>query len=146
MVMPQNHMDEDLEARVEKLRQEYGELLNDKVLYRIALEEGESNMTSTKKIADFENREEVSAVVKVTRINDTRTFQKRTGGEGRVRNIEVEDETGTCRLTLWDDDVNLPEDMNIQIGTQLKLTDCYTKQTDFGLDVSKGRRGKIEIE
>lgn len=146
MVMPQNHMDEGLEARVEKLRQEYGELLNDKVLYRIALEEGESNMTSTKKIADFENREEVSAVVKVTRINDTRTFQKRTGGEGRVRNIEVEDETGTCRLTLWDDDVNLPEDMNIQIGTQLKLTDCYTKQTDFGLDVSKGRRGKIEIE
>lgn len=144
--MPQNHMDEGLEARVEKLRQEYGELLNDKVLYRIALEEGESNMTSTKKIADFENREEVSAVVKVTRINDTRTFQKRTGGEGRVRNIEVEDETGTCRLTLWDDDVNLPEDMNIQIGTQLKLTDCYTKQTDFGLDVSKGRRGKIEIE
>jgi replication factor A1 len=144
--MPQNHMDEDLEARVEKLRQEYGELLNDEVLYRIALEEGESNMTSTKKIADFENREEVSAVVKVTRINDTRTFQKRTGGEGRVRNIEVEDETGTCRLTLWDDDVNLPEDMNIQIGTQLKLTDCYTKQTDFGLDVSKGRRGKIEIE
>ncbi|NLK25747.1 MAG: hypothetical protein GX307_04105 [Euryarchaeota archaeon] len=139
-------MDEGLEARVEKLRQEYGELLNDKVLYRIALEEGESNMTSTKKIADFENREEVSAVVKVTRINDTRTFQKRTGGEGRVRNIEVEDETGTCRLTLWDDDVNLPEDMNIQIGTQLKLTDCYTKQTDFGLDVSKGRRGKIEIE
>lgn len=144
--MPQNHMDEGLEARVEKLRQEYGELLNDEVLYRIALEEGESNMTSTKKIADFENREEVSAVVKVTRINDTRTFQKRTGGEGRVRNIEVEDETGTCRLTLWDDDVNLPEDMNIQIGTQLKLTDCYTKQTDFGLDVSKGRRGKIEIE
>jgi len=35
MVMPQNHMDEGLEARVEKLRQEYGELLNDKVLYRI---------------------------------------------------------------------------------------------------------------
>lgn len=103
-------------------------------------------MASIKKIADLGDREEVSVVVKVTHVNDTKTFQKRTGGEGKVRNINVEDETGTCRLTLWDEDVELPENMNIEIGTQLKLTDCYTKQTDFGLDITKGKKGKIEIE
>ena len=45
----------------------------------------------------------------------------------------------TCRLTLWDEDVDLPEEMNIEIGTQLKLTDCYTGATDFGLDITKGK-------
>ncbi|HHT74569.1 MAG TPA: hypothetical protein GXZ80_00745 [Euryarchaeota archaeon] len=139
-------MNEDLEARVAELRREFGGLLDDEVLRRIAREEGESNMASVKKIADIGDKEEVSVVVKVTRINETKTFQKRTGGEGKVRNINVEDETGTCRLTLWDEDVDLPEEMNIEIGTQLKLTDCYTKQTDFGLDITKGRKGKIEIE
>ncbi|MGI5960673.1 MAG: hypothetical protein ACOX80_01980 [Methanomassiliicoccaceae archaeon] len=144
--MIESDMNEDLEARVAELRREFGGLLDDEVLRRIAREEGESNMASVKKIADIGDKEEVSVVVKVTRINETKTFQKRTGGEGKVRNINVEDETGTCRLTLWDEDVDLPEEMNIEIGTQLKLTDCYTKQTDFGLDITKGRKGKIEIE
>ena len=140
-------MGEDLDAKVAELRQEFGELLDDKVLRRMAREElGGNNMAPIKKIADLGDKEEISIVVKVTRINDTKKFQKRTGGEGQVRNLNVEDETGTCRLTLWDEDVDLPENMNIEIGTQLKLTDCYTKQTDFGLDITKGRKGKIEIE
>ena len=145
--MVKDDMDEDLDDRVAELRQEFGGLLNDEVLRRIAKEEeGGNNMASIKKIADLGDKEEISIVVKVTRINDTKTFQKRTGGEGKVRNLNIEDETGTCRLTLWDEDVELPENMNIVIGTQLKLTDCYTKQTDFGLDITKGRKGQIELE
>ena len=145
--MVKDDMDEDLDDRVAELRQEFGGLLNDEVLRRIAKEEeGGNNMASIKKIADLGDKEEISIVVKVTRINDTKTFQKRTGGEGKVRNLNIEDETGTCRLTLWDEDVELPENMNIEIGTQLKLTDCYTKQTDFGLDITKGRKGQIKLE
>jgi len=117
-----------------------------RVLRRMAQDEGGNNMATIKKIAEFQDREEVSAVVKVSKINDVKNFQKRTGGEGSVRNINVEDETGTCRLTLWDEDVDLPENMNIKVGTQLKLTECFTKQTEFGLDVSKGKKGKIELE
>lgn len=146
-LMVRKDMDEDPDAKVAELRQEFGGLLNDEVLLRMAREEqGGNNMAPIKKIADLGDKEEISIVVKVTRVNDTKKFQKRTGGEGQVRNINVEDETGTCRLTLWDEDVDLPENMNIEIGTQLKLTDCYTKQTDFGLDITKGRKGKIEIE
>jgi replication factor A1 len=92
----------------------------------------------------LKDREEVSTVVKVNKINDVKSFNKRTGGQGRVRNLEVEDESGNCRLTLWDDDVELPDSMSITVGTELTLTDCYTKQTDFGLDISKGKKGKIE--
>jgi replication factor A1 len=133
-----------LESKIAKLREEFGGLVDDETLRRLALEEGGINMAVEKKIADFKDREEVSAVVKVNKINDVRTFNKRTGGQGRVRNLGVEDESGNCRLTLWDNDVELPEGLNIQIGTQLKLTDCFVKQTEYGLDVSKGKKGKIE--
>ncbi|WP_020448950.1 nucleic acid-binding protein [Candidatus Methanomassiliicoccus intestinalis] len=99
---------------------------------------------SEKKISEFGDKEEVSATVKVTKIFDTKMFNKRTGGEGKVRNIGVEDDSGNCRITLWDEDVNLVESMSIEVGDELKLTSCYVKQTDYGTDVSKGRVGTIE--
>jgi hypothetical protein len=34
--------------------------------------------------------------------------------------------------------------LGIREGTGLKLINCYVKHTDFGLDVSKGKKGKIE--
>ncbi len=134
----------ELRSKMAELRTVFGDLLDEPTLKRIALDNGGIKMANIKKIGEFTDRTEVSAVVKVTKLNETKQFKKRTGGEGRVRNIAVEDETGTCRLTLWDDDVELPEGMDIKIGTELKLTDCYTKQTEFGLDITKGKKGKIE--
>ena len=136
-------MSESLESKMARLREEFGGLVDDATIRRLVLEEGGVKM-ATKKVSDFKDREEVSAVVKVTKLNDARTFNKRTGGQGRVRNIEVEDETGKCRLTLWDEDVELPEQIGIAVGTQLTLTDCYAKQSEYGLDISKGKKGKIE--
>jgi replication factor A1 len=136
-------MTESPESRMARLREEFGGLVDDVTIRRLVLGERGIKMTANK-IADIKDREEVSAVVRVTKINDTKTFNKRTGGQGRVRNLEIEDDSGNCRLTLWDDDVELPEQLNIEIGTQLTLTDCYVKRTDFGTDVSKGKKGKIE--
>jgi replication factor A1 len=136
-------MSESLESKMARLREEFGGLVDDATIRRLVLEEGGVKM-ATKKIADLRDREEVSTVVKVTKINEARTFNKRTGGQGRVRNIDVEDESGKCRLTLWDDDIELPENLDVKVGTQLTLTDCYAKQSDFGIDISKGKKGKIE--
>ncbi len=136
-------MSESPESKMARLREEFGGLVDDATIRRLVLDDRGIKMAATK-IADIKDREEVSAVVRVTKINDVKTFNKRTGGQGKVRNLEIEDESGNCRLTLWDEDVELPEQMDIQIGTQLTLTDCYVKKTDFGTDVSKGKKGKIE--
>jgi ssDNA-binding replication factor A large subunit len=137
--------EEPLESRIEQLRAEFGNTFDEATLRRIALDERGQHMANDKKIAELKDREEVTIVVKVTKINDTRTFKKRDSGEGRVRNLSVEDETGNCRLALWDEDTELPEKAGIAVGTMLKCTNCYTKQTDYGLDISKGKKGKIEL-
>ncbi|MDW5563564.1 MAG: OB-fold nucleic acid binding domain-containing protein [Methanomassiliicoccus sp.] len=126
-----------------RLREEFGGLVDDITIRRLVLEDRGIKMVA-KKISDIKDREEVSAVVRVTKINEAKTFNKRTGGQGRVRNLDIEDDSGNCRLTLWDEDVELPENMDLEIGTQLTLTDCYVKKTDFGTDISKGKKGKIE--
>jgi len=135
------------ESRLAELRDEFGGLIRDETLLRIAKEEDGEKMepkANVKKIADLKDREEITIELEVVKINDTRQFEKRTGGQGRVRNVNVKDETGTCRLALWDDDVDMIETLDIQPGSKVRCIDCYVKKTDFGTDVSKGRKGKIE--
>ncbi len=135
------------ESRLTELREEFGGLIRDETLLRIASDEKVEIMepkANVKKIADLKDREEVTIELEVVKVNDTKQFEKRTGGQGRVRNVNVKDETGTCRLALWDNDVDLIETLEIQPGTKLRCTDCYVKKTDFGTDVSKGRKGKVE--
>lgn len=142
--MPQ---DETPESRLAELRNEFGGLIRDETLLRIAKEENGEKMepkANVKKIADLKDREEITIDLEVVKINDTRQFEKRTGGQGRVRNVNVKDETGTCRLALWDDDVDMIEKLEIQPGSKVRCIDCYVKKTDFGTDVSKGRKGNIE--
>jgi replication factor A1 len=102
------------------------------------------SMANIKSIKDLKDREEATVEVEVTKIADTKEFEKRTGGKGRVRNISVRDDTGTCRLALWDADVELVENLPIQVGSKLRCVDCYVKHSDFGLDVSKGKKGRVE--
>jgi hypothetical protein len=47
-------------------------------------------------------------------------------------------------LTLWDQDVDLPESSEIPVGTQLNLVDCYSKLSDYGLDITRGRKEKLK--
>jgi replication factor A1 len=97
-----------------------------------------------KKIAEFGDREEVTVEVTVTKITPTRQFKKKDGSEGKVRNIDVKDETGSCRVALWDADVDMIESQEITEGTVLKCTNCFVKLTNYGVDISKGRNGSIE--
>jgi replication factor A1 len=97
-----------------------------------------------KKISEFKDREEVTVEVTVTKIMPVRQFTKKDGGQGKVRNVNVNDETGSCRIALWDADADMIEALGIVEGTKLKCIDCFVKQTDFGVDISKGRKGKID--
>ncbi len=101
-------------------------------------------MANVKNIKDLKDREEATVEVEVSKIADTKEFERRTGGRGRVRNINVRDDTGSCRLALWDADVDLVENLPIQVGSKLRCVDCYVKHSDFGMDISKGKKGSIE--
>jgi replication factor A1 len=100
-------------------------------------------MAVNKKVIDLKDREEVSIEVTVVRIFDTKEFSRKDGTSGKVRNIKVMDDSGDCRVALWDNDVDLIETLGIVEGTKLKCEDCFVKQTDFGTDISKGKKGKI---
>lgn len=136
--------DKELDEKISELREEFGSLLNEEALRKLALEELGKLVINRKVISDLRDREGASLEVRVVRISDTREFKRKDGTTGMIRKILIEDDSGSCHLVLWDDDVKLPELMGIKESSRLDLVNCYVKISDFGVDVTKGRIGKIE--
>lgn len=137
--------EEELNARIAILRHEFGNLLDDDAIRKLILDEEGLLITNLKCISDLKDREEVSVEAIVTRVFGIREFRRLDGTSGKVRNIEIIDGSGGARLVLWDEDVDLPEKISIKVGTKLRLINCFVKISDFGIDIMRGKRGRIEI-
>jgi len=83
------------------------------------LEDGEVNG-----VADIEpEMDEVKFIAKVTSIGDVRTFEREDDDEnpeGRVVNVDVADETGSVRLSLWDEQAEGAKDQ-LEVGDVLRV-------------------------
>ena len=74
--------------------------------------------TELRKIGDVGDIKDVNLIGLVTKIQDTITFQRQDGTNGYVKSIEIMDETGSIRVTLWGEDTKLP----INKGDILKIS------------------------
>ncbi|MEA4956788.1 hypothetical protein SDC9_28863 [bioreactor metagenome] len=70
------------------------------------------------KIAEVQEMKDVSLLGIVIKIQDTIEFERADGSKGTVKSIEIADDTGSIRVTLWGDDTNI----NINKGDIIKIT------------------------
>lgn len=61
-------------------------------------------------------------------------------------NVELDDGSGRCRLTLWDDDVKMVERGYLGVGKTVRALDCYVRKSNFGLEISRGKFGSVIVE
>ncbi|MCK9151104.1 OB-fold nucleic acid binding domain-containing protein [Methanobacterium alcaliphilum] len=59
------------------------------------------------KIGDAHEEKDVTVMGLVTKVQDAITFERSDGSSGSVRSIEIADDTGSIRVTLWNDDTTL---------------------------------------
>jgi len=69
------------------------------------------------KIGDAHEMRDVTVLGIICKIYDAITFMRDDQTTGQVRSLEMEDDTGSIRITLWNDDAN----MDIQKGDIIKL-------------------------
>ncbi|MDK2892470.1 OB-fold nucleic acid binding domain-containing protein [Methanohalophilus sp.] len=96
------------------------------------------------KIADIkENDSDININAVILQISDIRTFSKKTGGEGKVRNILVGDETGKIRVTLWDEKAEL--DSSLHEGIPIEIINGYARLNNFNdeVEIQIGKHGVI---
>ncbi len=95
-------------------------------------------------IGDLREQKNVSIKGIVSRLQDIRTFIRKTDGkEGKLRNFDVRDMTGEIRVTVWGDDTDLPinkGDIIKIIGGDVRYDEYtqsqYSMNTNFNTQIT----------
>jgi len=81
---------------------------------------------------------------KVATVYDVRTFTKKDGSEGQVRNVVIADQTSKIRVTFWDDDVD--KIAKVKEGDIIRIVHGYTKEGfRGGLEFTVGRKAELVL-
>lgn len=93
-------------------------------------------------IADIIPGESYSVQGKVSEIGELREFEREDGTENVVANLQLKDETGSIRLTLWGEQAYVIEDLDID--SEIQIINAYAK---YGLneeiELSIGNRSRV---
>lgn len=79
---------------------------------------------------------------KLLETDSIRTFDRDDGSEGKVSNLKLGDETGRIRVTLWDEQADLADELDA--GISVEVVDGYVRERDGSLELHVGNRGAVE--
>jgi len=137
---------DDFEKEIAKRKEEYGDLIDEDSVALLLVDELGRNKQTVSNVADLEPGLECTVFGKVTTVGELHNFTKKNGSPGTVVNLEITDDTGFCRLVLWDKDVEMVKNKTIKKGTHVKLINGYTKDGFNGIEINAGRWSLLEIE
>ncbi|HWR27825.1 MAG TPA: OB-fold nucleic acid binding domain-containing protein [Candidatus Thermoplasmatota archaeon] len=125
----------------------YDELLDKDTIAYLLVDQLGRNTQSITTIAELAPNGDYTVVGRVLSISDSKTFKRKNGSPGKVINLEITDETGTCQLVLWNGDIDSIKNKEIKQGTLIKIINGYTK-TGYtgGMEIHLGRWGLLEVE
>ena len=121
----------EFEEEIKKRFQECEELFDEDTIALFIIDELGRNKQVIKKITDIQPDSDCTVVGKVTNIYESKNFKRKNGTSGKVINLDISDDTGTCRLVLWNKDVEQVKNKDIKRGTTVKIINGYTKQNRY---------------
>ncbi len=138
--------EEEIRKLIAEKQEELSGLVSEEgAAYIVARELGVNLLKETKRQLKIKNLvpglRSVELVARVVRIQEPREFE-RNGKQGKVVNIVLGDETGTVRLSLWNDECEIAERINE--GGSVRIFRAYTKEDSMGNPELRIGRGSIE--
>ena len=99
------------------------------------------------KIGDAHEMRNVSVIGVVCKNYDKITFQRNDGTTGQVKSVEIQDDTGSIRVTLWNDDADETK-LNIKQKDIIKITGGnieFDEYSSTGYRINTNWNSKITI-
>ena len=126
---------EDVKNQIKAKKEEFKGLVSEEgAAHLVAKEAG------VKVIKDVEKDLKIESIVpgmskanvkaKIVDITDLYTFEKDDGDKGKVRNLVLGDETGTLRMSLWNEQTEVAE--KLDKNDVIEITNAYTREDNRG--------------
>lgn len=124
---------EELKEKVEEKMEEFSGLVSEEgAVHLVAKEEGIDLAESSKQDIKTKNivpeMRNLKVKGRIVSILEPNTFTRDDGDEGKVQNIVLGDDTGTIRITLWDEQTEIAE--KVEEGDAIEITRAYTVEDD----------------
>lgn len=76
----------------------------------------------------------------ISDIGEPRTVNLRTGGQAKVVDATLNDDSGSIKLTLWDDQIDV-----VRTGSRIKIENGYTNSFRGEVRLNVGRYGQLHV-
>lgn len=136
----------DFENEIKKLQKDSDNLIDEEAVALLIIDELGRNNENICSISDLKSGQDCTVFGTITKIKNTRTFSRKNGSSGRVANLQISDESGSCGLALWDKDTDLIKNKTIKQGTKMKIINGYVKDGFSGIEINVGKWSMIETE
>lgn len=136
----------EFNEEIKKIQDDYDGLFDKETAALLVVDMLGRNKENLAKINNIEPGMECTLIGEITAIGDIREFDRKNGRPGRVINLNISDETGSCKLALWHNDVELVQNNSIKLGSKIKIVNGYVKNGYSGIEISVGRWGMIEVQ
>lgn len=87
---------------------------------------------------DHAGIKQVNVVGELVDIGEARTVNLKTGGQSRVADAVLQDDSGAVDLTLWDSQID-----NFSVGDKVQIQNGYTTEFRGRVKLNVGRYGSI---
>ncbi len=92
------------------------------------------------KVSELQPRQgKIDIELEIVELGDIREFE-RFGKPGRVANATAKDDSGTIKLTLWNDEID-----QVKVGDKIKISNGYVNEFQGEKQLTAGRFGKLEV-
>jgi len=82
---------------------------------------------------------------RIIQVSETREFERKNGKKGRVCNLILTDGTGEVRLPLWDKQVGMVVEGQINEGDVIEIKNAFAKENIFGgVEIGLPKLARIE--
>jgi replication factor A1 len=83
----------------------------------------------------------VEIEAKVLNLSETREVTTRAGEQSRVATADVTDDSGTVKLTLWNEQID-----QVKVNSSVKIENGYVTSFRGETQLNVGRYGKLTVQ
>jgi replication factor A1 len=83
----------------------------------------------------------VDVEAKVLSLSETREVTTRAGDQSRVATADVSDDSGTVKLTLWNEQID-----QVKVNSNVKIENGYVTSFRGETQLNVGRYGKLTVQ